>query len=244
MTLAPGPTSWRAPGSYVPTNASKAGLLEETRQFLVIYDQLGDVEAAAHELAHHALPQRSRATRGTIVRIIKARLTRWNPPDWVLGELAGFASNHDVDALKAALLLHVARQDTLLYDVVLQVIAPRWTALVREVSRADVQRFLDTAEMIHPEVAGWSRETREKLAGNLLSILRDYGLLTGTAHKRIVEPLVPAGVSAHLARLLLAEGLSTDELPQHPDWQLWLWQPERVAQTLAGLPRAQELSYA
>lgn len=244
MTLPPGPTSWRAAGPYLPTNASKAGLLEETRQFLVIYDQLGDVESAAHELARHALPQRSHATRSTIVRIIKARLTRWNPPDWVLGELAGLASNHDTDALKAALLLHVARQDTLLYDVVLQVIAPRWAALTRDVSRADVQRFLDAAETTRPEVAGWSRETREKLAGNLLSILRDYGLLTGTGHKRIMEPLVPAGVVAHLTQLLLAEGFSTDELPQHPDWQLWLWEPERVAQTLAGLACTRELSYA
>ena len=237
-------TRWRAAGPYRPTNASKAGLLDETRLFLVTYARLDDVDAAARALTDGALPQRSRETRLTIVKIIKARLTRWHPPDWVLSELAGFAASSDTDTLKAALLLHAARQDALLYDVVLRVITPRWTEHMPEVSRADVQRFLDAAEPVHPEIAGWSRETREKLAGNLLSILRDYGLLVGTATKRIVEPIVPAGVVAHLARLLLAEGLMVEELPRHPDWRLCLWEPERAARALAGLPGPLELSHA
>jgi Putative inner membrane protein (DUF1819) len=235
---------WRAAGPYLPTNASKAGLLDETRQFLAIYAKLGDVDAAARELTDGALPQRSRETRRTIVKIIKTRLTRWNPPDWVLSELAAFANSHDTDALKSVLLLHAARQDALLCDVVLQVIAPCWTEHEREVARVDVQRFLDGAEPSHPEIAGWSRETREKLAGNLLSILRDYGLLVGTATKRIVEPIVPAGVVAHLARLLLAEGFSAEELPLHPDWRLWLWGPERAARALATLPVPLEAAHA
>jgi Putative inner membrane protein (DUF1819) len=171
-------------------------------------------------------------------------LTRWNPPDWVLSELAAFANRHDTDALKSALLLHAARQDALLYDVVLQVVGSRWTEHEQEVARVDVQRFLDAAEPSHPEIAGWSRETREKLAGNLLSILRDYGLLVGTATKRIVEPIVPAGVVAHLARLLLAEGFSAEELPLHPDWRLWLWGPERAARALPTLPLPLEATHA
>jgi hypothetical protein len=218
--------------------------LDETHQFLVIYAKLRDVDATARELTDGALPQRSRETRQTIVKIIKARLTRWTPPDWVLSELAAFANSRDTDTLKSALLLHSARQDAVLYDVALQVIAPRWTEHEREVTRADVQRFLDAVELSHPEIAGWSRETREKLAGNLLSILRDYGLLVGTATKRIVEPIVPPAVVAHLTRLLLAEGLAAEELPLHPDWRLWLWEPERAARALAALPSPLEMLHA
>jgi len=228
----------------LPTNASKAGLLDETRQFLLAYAQLGDPDATARELTDGALPQRSRETRRTVVKVIKARLTRWNPPGWVLSELATFAKSPDTDALKSALLLHAARQDALLYDVVLHVIAPRWAEHVAEVSRADVQRYLDAVEPLHPEVAGWSRETREKLTGNLLSILRDYGLLVGTATKRIVEPIVPPGVVAHLARLLIAEGIAMEDLPPHPDWRLWLWEPERAARALANLPVSLEMQHA
>jgi hypothetical protein len=219
---------WRTIGPYLPTNASKAGLLDETRQFLLTYARLRDVDATARELTDGALPQRSRE----------------NPPAWVLSELAALAESHDTDTLKSALLLHAARQDALLYDVVLQVVAPRWAEHVPEVSRADVQRYLDAAEPSRPEIAGWSRETREKLAGNLLTILRDYGLLVGTATKRIVEPIVPTGVVAHLARLLLAEGLAAEALALHPDWRLWLWEPERATKTLAALSSPPETPYA
>ena len=229
-------TSWRAAGPYLPTNASKAGLLEETRQFLLTYAALGNADAAAAELTDNSLLQRSRETRRTIVKIIKARLIRWSPPEWVLSDLATIASSPDTDALKAALLLHVARQDTLLYDLVLQFIVPRWGHHERKVSRADVQSFLDRAELPHPEIAGWTRETREKLAGNTLSILRDYGLLVGTATKQVVEPIVPGVVVDHLARLLLAEGVAISELHRHPDWRLWLWEPERAVRSLAAIP--------
>ncbi|MFZ1466024.1 MAG: BrxA family protein [Anaerolineae bacterium] len=244
MTHPHGDTTWRATGPYLPTNASKTGLLDETRQFLVTYARRRDVDATARELLDGALPQRSRETRRTIVRIIETRLTRWNPPDWVLSDLVAFAAAHDTDTLKSALLLHAARQDVLLVDAVLHVIVPRWAEHTLEISRADVQRYLDAAEPLHPEIAGWSRETREKLTGNLLSILRDYGLLVGTAAKRIVAPIVPPGVVAHLARLLIAEGISPEELPLHPDWRLWLWEPERAARALANLPGSLEMPHA
>jgi hypothetical protein len=226
-------------GPYLPTNASKAGLLEETRQFLTIYVRLHDVAAACRALINGELPQRSRETRTTIVKVIKARLVRWDPPQWVLDDLASFAADGSGDTLKAALLLHAARQDTLLYDVTLKVIAPLWEQGCRNLSRADVQRFLDGAEPTHSEISGWSRETREKLAGNLLSILRDYGLLVGSAKKQIVEPLVPAPAVVHLARLLIAEGFRPDEIVHHPDWRIWLWDAERAAKALRALDLAQ-----
>ena len=166
MTHPHGDTTWRATGPYLPTNASKTGLLDETRQFLVTYARRRDVDATARELLDGALPQRSRETRRTIVRTIDTRLTRWNPPDWVLSDLVAFAAAHDTDTLKSALLLHAARQDVLLVDAVLHVIVPRWAEHTLEISRADVQRYLDAAEPLHPEIAGWSRETREKLTGN------------------------------------------------------------------------------
>lgn len=244
MTLPRSGTTWRATGPYLPTNASKAGLLDETRQFLLTYARLRDVDATARELIDGALPQRSSETRRTIVKIIKARLTRWNPPEWVLSELAVFADSHDTDVLKSALLLHTARQDVLLYDVVLQIVAPRWAEHRPDISRADVQRFLDVAEPLHPEIAGWSRETRSHLARGMLSILRDYGLLVGTQTKRIIEPIVPNSVVAHLSRLLLAEDLTTEEQSLHPDWRLWLWEPERVGRALEKLPVTPEMPHA
>lgn len=216
-------------------NASKAGLLEETRQFILAYGATRDVGQARQRLLVEVLPQRSRDTRATIVQLIGQRLVRWRPPGWVWDDLVAFAQASPDDSLRAALLLHVTRQDALLYDFVQQVVVRRWHSGERNVSRADVQRFLDLAQATQPEINAWSHATREKLAGNSLSILRDYGLLTGTARKHIVEPLVPEPVAHHLARLLRAEGVAEDELPRHPDWRVWLWDAQRIRNALATL---------
>lgn len=234
-TALPNSTQWRAAGPYTGNNASKAGLLDETRLFLRTYAQLGDIAAIRQALLDGGLPQRSRVTRQVIFETIRRRLVRWNPPRWVLDDLAMFAADPAPDSLRAALLLHVCRQDTLLYDLVQEVIRPSWYEGVRRVTRADVQRYLDGAQEHHPEIAGWSHETREKLAGNVLSILRDYGLLHGTAHKQIVAPIVPLPVVAHLARLLQAEGIPESAVVAHLDWQIWLWEVAQVQATLASV---------
>src|SRR5437899_2926998 len=183
-------TRWRASGSYLLRLASKTSLLQETRLFLHAYAQLGNIAAARQALINGGLPQRSRATRQTILEIVQIRLVRWHPPAWVLDDLVTFAQDGHQVELQAALLLHSARQDNLLYDIVQHVVVPRWLAGERDLIRADVQRFLDEAQFIHPEIAAWSNSTREKLSSNALATLRDFGLLQGTRSKQIVEPIV------------------------------------------------------
>jgi hypothetical protein len=232
-------TCWRASGPYLLRLASKTSLIEETRQFLFAYARLRDMEATRQALVNGGLPQRSRATRVTIVEIVKIRLTRWRPPAWVLDDLITFAQDGHQAELQAALLLHTARQDNLLYDIVQQVVVPHWFAGEREIIRADVQRFLDEVQSMHPEVTGWSHSTREKLSGNALTTLRDFGLLHGKASKQIVEPIVPPAVVLHLIRLLQAEGVPSEQIAGHPDWQLWLWD-EAHAQKAIDMLQLQE----
>jgi hypothetical protein len=216
-------TLWRASGLYVPTLSSKTSLLEETRQFLLTYARLRDSETTRLSLVNGGLSQRSRTTRATIVKIVQLRLTRWHPPAWVLDDLIAFAQDGHQAEFQAAMLLHTARQDHLLYDFVQQIVVQHWFAGEQQLIRADVQRFLDSAQTAHPEVARWSHSTREKLSRNTLTTLRDFGLLQGSATKCIVEPIVPPSVAQHLIRLLQAEGIPPDQIAYHPDWQLWLW---------------------
>ena len=133
---------------------------------------------------------------------------------------------------QAAMLLHTTRQDHLLYDFVQQIVVPRWFAGERQLIRADVQRFLDSVQPTHPEVDKWSHSTREKLSRNMLTTLRDFGLLQGTVSKQIVEPIVPPVVVQHLIRLLQAEGIPSEQVAHHPDWQLWLWDAARAQKAI------------
>jgi hypothetical protein len=227
--------SWRASGLYLPSLASKAGLLAETQLFLQTYARLGDLGTTRRALVDGALPQRARATRETIVKVIHQRLLRWSPPAWVLDDLVQLAADVAQPGLPAALLFHVVRQDRLLYDFVQQIVVPRWIDGARILIRADVQHFLDQAQPVHPEIDHWSFATREKLAGNVLSVLRDYGLLQGRDPKQLIEPLVPEPVAAHVIRLLRTEGFADAELPPHPDWQIFLWDARRVQMMLQTL---------
>lgn len=221
-------TRWRSIGPYLPTLASKAALLEETRLFLVTYGQNADVELTIQMLVNRVLGQRSRRTRMTIIEIIRTRLVRWNPPVWVLQELVSFAQAGSLDALRAALLLHVPRQDHLLYDFVQTVILPRWQNGESEIAPAEAQKFFDLRQEEHPEIARWSFETRLRLAGGVLTTLRDYGLLRGAVNKQITLPIVPLPVVHHCIRLLQAEGIPASQMAEHPDWRLWLWSPAQA----------------
>ena len=227
---------WRARGPYTAVNASKAGLVVESRLALLAYERLGGWAAVRRELLDGGLPQRSRVTRETIVKVLADRLSAWDPPAWICSDLVAAASRPDDQDLCFLLLLHTARQDALLYDVVQEVIWPRWSDGLAALGRADVQRFLDGALSAHPEIDRWSVATREKLAGNLLTILRDYGLLQsprGSVTKRITEPVVSPWVASHLARLLRDEGVAGTELAEHPDWRLWLLDVEHTRALLA-----------
>ena len=226
---------WRVTGSYMAFNVLKPSFLHETRQFLLSYAATGSFTHTAQELLNETLLQRSRETRKLVVKVIQRRLTSWNPPAWVSSDLIEFAQDTFNPSLQTALLLHVVRQDALLYDVVQTAIVPRWLAGDHILIRADVQRFLDLAAPDHPEVETWSHTTREKLAGNVLSILRDYTLLRGKEKKQIVEPIVPAPVATHLVRLLRAEGVADDAIPDHPDWRIWLWDAQRARDALRRL---------
>ncbi len=223
---------WRATGAYLPSAASKNGLVAETRLFLQAWHVSRSTEQARADLISQRLAQRSRATRVLIMRAIMARLAHWNPPEWVLEDLIIASSLDDDHRLRSLLLLHHARQETLLYDTVQRLIVPRWQRSEIQLGRDAVLAFLGELALQHPEVESWSYETRIKIAGNLLTTLRDYGLLSGKRNKQIVEPAVDDIGVRHLARLLREEGLAEDRLADHPDWKLWLIQPERACARL------------
>jgi hypothetical protein len=221
-------TRWRIAGPYLPTLASKGALIEETRLFLVTFDQYHDLDATIRALLHNVLVQRSRATRNIIVKIIKSRLVSWNPPDWVLQDLIAFALEPSLDALYAALLLHIPRQDHLLYDFVQQVIVPHQERGEMRVLLSEVQTFFDASQAEHMEVSHWSFETRLRLSRGVLATLRDCGLLKGEVNKYLALPVIPDNVVHHLIRLLKAENIPQGHLASHPDWRLWLWSPAQA----------------
>lgn len=234
---------WRTTAHYLPTLASKSSLLEETKLFLALYTQTGSTKLASQALLDTALPQRSRQTRRTIVRILHARFVQWNPPSWVLDDLAIFAQDKNDDIFRLAVLLHIARQDRLLYDFVQQVIVPHWYANAYKVTTSDVQGFLDKVQEEHLEITHWSYTTRDRLSQSVLTVLRNCRLLKGEVNKSIVAPTVPQQVVRHLMHLLVAEGIMVEDLAHHPDWQLLLWDSAQAQKAIDMVTMQERVSW-
>jgi hypothetical protein len=123
-------------------------------------DVVGYSAQARDELIDRLMPQRSRTTRAVIARNILARLTRWNPPAWVLDDLVLASRQEDLSSLRSLLLLHHARQETLLYGVRVN-IAPIQLAglLPGEVLRAaDAKKAIADRARWRSDERRWVRE--------------------------------------------------------------------------------------
>lgn len=233
----------RDPGPYSTRNSSKGSLISEAHlvfRALASGKSLDDVRSAC--LGGKLLRQSARETRRRIWTALNWRFFAWSPPAWVVSDLAA-ASRADVTSPRfvGLVYLHFARRDRLTFDFVVDKLWPRWKAGARDVRRGDVLDFLAESESGQP--ARWRESTRVKLAGNVLSALRDFGLLSGVQRKALQRPVVAPEVVLHLCRLLDAEGLRGRALLEARDWRLFLWDIQDTSQALAQLAQRGDVRF-
>jgi hypothetical protein len=133
------------------------------------------------------------------------------------------------------LYLHYARRDRLTFDFITERLWNSWRSRHLVVRRDDVLDFLSERRDRAARVARWRESSRKKLAGSVLSALRDFGLLRGTQRKTLQRPVVAPEVTLHLVRLLQAEGLRGRAVLEATDWRLFLWEAHDTAFALAQL---------
>jgi hypothetical protein len=233
----------RDPGGYSTRNSSKGSLIAEAQLvFRTIASAKSVAELRSACLDGTLLRHAARETRERIWDALHWRFFAWEPPRWVLKDLAAAAINEVTSVRFVGLLyLHFARRDRLTYDFVTEKIWTLWKDGVRVVRRSDVADFL--VERGNTQSARWRESTRAKLAGNVLSALRDFGLLTGVQRKCLQRPVVAPEVALHLCRLLHAEGLRGRALLEACDWRLFLWDIDDTSQALAQLAQRGEIRF-
>ncbi len=237
--------SGRDCGPWSTRTTSKGALVVEAHALFhtpVLSTPIEELRSAC--LAGTILRQRARETRNRIWDALHWRFFVWGPPRWVLADLAEAAAGHTPDPRFVGLVyLHYARRDRLTFDFVTDKVWTLWKSHSLEVRRDDVLDFLDTSEAVHPQIKTWRQSTRQKLAGNVLSALRDCGLLEGVQRKRVHQPVLPLEVALHLARLLHEEGLRGRAVIEARDWRLFLWEPSDVAIAFAQLAQRGDLRF-
>jgi hypothetical protein len=237
-------TAWgRDIGPPSSRNTSKGALLKEAQ---VVFREFGrglglpDLRRAC--LEGRLLRKGTTETRTRVWDALHWRYFAWGPPHWVLSDLAEAATDStDRFVFPGLLYIHYVRRDRLTFDFVTEKLWPLWRTGTHDVRRDDVIDFL--AESGSGQPARWRGSTRVKLAGNILSALRDFGLLAGVQRKKLQRPVVAPEVALHLCRLLDAEGLRGRSLLEARDWHLFLWDIQDTSQALAQLAQRGELRF-
>ncbi|MBW3543523.1 MAG: DUF1819 family protein [Planctomycetes bacterium] len=226
------PVLFRDTGRYSTRNTSKGALIEEAgRVFSALAKGNGMDETRKAAVSGALLSQRSRANRERIWTLIQQRYLL---SDWLTEQLIAERSDgaHNPEFIGLLYLLYALR-DRLTFDFVTRVLPERGEGKL--VTRGDVLDWLKQCAPAEPQIERWTESTRVKLAGSILTALRDFGVLTGKQKKRVARPLLPLGVAEALLRILIAEGYRGRDVVVDPTWRLFLRTSPEVVATLAAL---------
>ena len=234
----------RDAGPYSTRNTAKGALLTESGQVVaalargMTVDQIRDSVLGGSLLAQRSVNSR----KGVWDRIHYRYLT--HRVDWVFSALVE-ALEHGAHGLEfvSLLYLHYALRDRLTYEFVTEVLWHKGYRSRPPVSRNEVLDLLDAKAPEHPEIERWTETSRVKLAGNMLSALRDFRLLEGIQKKFLVRPGLPLTTASHLLRILIAEGDRGCEVLQNTTWRLFMLTEQEVATTLAALALEGEIQF-
>ena len=239
-TATPGPNTAtiRDTGPYSTRNTAKGAVIAEAGHVFAAIRSGMTVEQVRDEVLEGALlPQRSRNSRkGIWDRIHYRYLT--HRIDWVIAAFVDALDNgsHSQEFISLCYLYYALR-DGLTFDFVTETLWQKGYQTRPLVPRNDVLDLLDQKASEHPEIQRWTETSRVKLAGNILTALRDFGVLEGKQKKFLVRPSLPLTTAKHVLRILTVEGRCGREVLEDSTWRLFMLTEQDVAATLAKLSR-------
>jgi len=228
----------RDTGAYSTRNASKGAMIDETgKVFGALADGITVEEVREAVLTGTLLPHASRTNREAVWDRIHYRYLTHRIP-WILSALTdAYQQGMRSPEFVSLCYLHYALRDRLTLDFVTEALWHKGYHSHPLVRRNDVLDLLDQRVAEHPETQRWADTSRVKVAGSILTALRDFGLLEGKQKKYLVRPILPVGTAAHLLRILTAEGRRGREVIDEPTWRLFMLNDEGVAAALSKLPQ-------
>lgn len=219
---------------YRARNLVGALLTESERVFGCLAEGLPLEEI--HERAIHGtlFTQRALLSRKRFWYMLQSRY--FNLPEWVLNEMIeAYRRGPHSQEFISLLYLHYALSDHFTFDFITKDLWEKWVLQQFSVSRDDILKMLDDSAESEPQIKKWTEATRIKLAGIILSSLRDFGVLEGKQKKKLVKPVLPLNTAAHTLHILTAEGVKGNDVLSDPVWHLFLCTEDDVAHHLQQL---------
>ena len=207
------------------TRLQKGGAwLDDMRVLVREWDDRVLTEANEHELAGRVLGKRTRSRASdTYRRAFLPRFIEGDPPKaW---KLVRTLEDREValEIIRPVYYWITARSDKLLYDFVTQELFAASRRHDPHVRINEVARWITSR--LEAQNQRWTPTVTLKVARGLLAALRDFGILEGTAKKRISPVYLPVEAFAYIAFCLHELGASGEALVSHRDWRLFLMSP-------------------
>jgi hypothetical protein len=151
--------------------------------------------------------------------------------------LSKMVSNSNFELGKLFVYYDFCQSESILFDAVTQPIYNRFEAGFSGVEISDLQVWLDSVLNEHPEVTDWSPQTRKKVLSNILTVLRDFGLMTGVYRKVFERVYVPVSLAGYVLYSLQKdlEQFGPRTVIEAPDWRLFFFDEGDVVNLLKEL---------
>ncbi|MFL5626704.1 MAG: BrxA family protein [Ktedonobacteraceae bacterium] len=200
----------------------KAGaLLADTKTMLANWDEtLSGAENLARFRRENIFGKASRSRIEDMLAIFRQRylITSTSVTKALVTLVQGGFPNEGLDRI---LYFHAAQADTLLHDIVTEVLSRFHSVgkidVAPEDIRAGITQWIAEGRMI----SAWSENTLVRATRELLSTLRDFGILQGAVNKRLAPIYLPVEAFAYLAFYLQQRQPSGERLLDDPEWQLF-----------------------
>lgn len=204
---------------------------------------LSSAEYRALVVTENKLSRTSAAARAKLWKELKARY-RLEAADALFAafwtEWRRCASEAE-RGLTAYVLL--ALNDRLVAGLGSELLFPLLRRAPAELRVADVHAFIERAKAAHPEVRGWSEQTRRAVAQKYTASIRDFGLAKGTARKTTVRPALYGSPVRLLVRALRLTGVAPLDLVHAPAFRLLGLDGTEVIDALGELNRTGALRF-
>ena len=218
--------------TYSSMLSGKGALLDETLAVLLQIDRGHSLDQVrAMVMDQDLLGKMTMRTRQLVWEHIHARYLSDGDHAHVVARMVIHAPDRQTERL--VLFYELCRSSPILRDTTIYCVYPRYAAGYSGIDKTDIQGYFDHIATDHPELTAWSPQTRDKVVSNILTILRDFGLLEGSQRKQFSRLYVPLPVFVYVLYRLAEDGLTTpQELLNVEDWRLFFLEPADVVALL------------
>ena len=218
--------------AYSSMLSGKGALLDETLAVLQQIDRGHSLDQVRTMIMDHdLLAKTTMSTRQSVWDHVHARYLTDEDHARVLARMVVHAPDRQTERL--VLFYELCRSSSILRDTTIYCVYPRYAAGYSSIDKTDIQGYFDDIAVAHPELTAWSPQTRDKVVSNILTILRDFGLLEGSQRKQFSRLYVPLPAFVYVLYRLAEDGLTTpQEILDVEDWRLFFLEPADVVTLL------------